>query len=540
MILLIDNYDSFTHNVYQYLSEITQDEIRVVRNDRITTTEIEALSPSHIVISPGPGRPEEAGVSVEAIRQFAGRVPILGVCLGHQAIGYAFGAAIVQASRIVHGKAEPIQLDGKGLFRSISSPSVFTRYHSLSIDQSTIPDELEVTATSPDGEVMGIRHKTMVVEGVQFHPESFASDHGKKLLSNFLCYRREPFVAKEMLSDLVAGSTLSRGDAANFMEELTEGNLTPAQIAGFLVAIAARGPRPEEVAGCASVLQRKRIPIVLDRPLLDTCGTGGDGLGTFNISSLSALAAAACGATVAKHGNRAVTSTSGSADFYRELGIAVDLPPDMTQQLIAEEGFGFLFAPIYHGAMRHAGPTRRELGVKTIMNLLGPLVNPAAAQYQLIGVYAKELVPIVAEAAHLLGIKRASVVHGLDGIDEISISASTRMITVNEDGSSTDTTINPAEYGITGHRLEDLAGGTAVENVALAREVLAGKGRPAIRDAVAINAAAALAIYGIADTIGDGLKRVQSALSDGSVSAYVDRIVSASRKLAEKANKDRA
>jgi anthranilate synthase/phosphoribosyltransferase len=190
--------------------------------------------------------------------------------------------------------------------------------------------------------------------------------------------------------------------------------------------------------------------------------------------------------------------------------------------------------------MRHAGPTRRELGVKTIMNLLGPLVNPAAAQYQLIGVYAKELVPIVAEAAHLLGIKRASVVHGLDGIDEISISASTRMITVNEDGSSTDTTIDPAEFGITGHRLEDLAGGTAVENVALAREVLAGKGRPAIRDAVAINAAAALAIYGIADTIGDGLKRVQSALSDGSVSEYVDRIVSASRKLAEKANKDRA
>ena len=282
------------------------------------------------------------------------------------------------------------------------------------------------------------------------------------------------------------------------MEELTEGNLTSAQIAAFLVAIATRGPKPEEVAGCAAVLQRKRVPVVLDRPLLDTCGTGGDGLGTFNISSLSALAAAACGATVAKHGNRAVTSTSGSADFYRVLGIAIDLPPPMTRRLIDEEGFGFLFAPIYHGAMRHAGPTRRELGVKTIMNLLGPLVNPAAAEYQLIGVYAEKLVPVVAEAAHLLGIRRAAVVHGLDGIDEISISAPTRMVVVDENGSLAESTVDPSEFGISGHRLDDLTGGSAEENVALAREVLAGKGRPAIRDAVALNAAAALAIYGLA------------------------------------------
>ncbi|MFW6380828.1 MAG: glutamine amidotransferase-related protein, partial [Spirochaetota bacterium] len=317
MIVLIDNYDSFTHNLFQYLSELTDEEIRVVRNDRVTVAQLEQLAPSRLVISPGPGRPEEAGVSVDAVKAFAGKIPILGVCLGHQAIGYAFGARIVQAKRIVHGKAEPIMIDGRGIFRSIPVPATFTRYHSLAIDFATVPDGFEVTATAEDGEIMGIRHKEHVIEGVQFHPESIASENGKRLLRNFLNYRREPFVSKAVLNGLISGSTLTREEAANFMEELTEGNLTPSQVAGFLVAIASRGPRPEEIAGCASVLQRKRTPITVDRPVLDTCGTGGDGLGTFNISSLAALAAAACGATVAKHGNRAVSSKSGSADFYR-------------------------------------------------------------------------------------------------------------------------------------------------------------------------------------------------------------------------------
>jgi len=535
MIVLIDNYDSFTHNLYQYLSEITAEEVRVVRNDRITVAQLRQLAPSRIVVSPGPGRPEDAGVSVEAIREFAGRVPILGVCLGHQAIGYAFGARIVQAKRIVHGKAEPIATDGRGLFRSIATPSVFTRYHSLAIDPATLPDGFELTATSEDGEIMGIRHKQHVLEGVQFHPESIASEAGKQLLRNFLNYRREPFVSRAVLSSLIDGATLSRAEAENFMEELTEGNLSPAQIAGFLVAIAARGPRPEEIAGCASVLQRKRTPVTIDRPVLDTCGTGGDGLGTFNISSLSALAAAACGATVAKHGNRAVSSRSGSADFYRALGIAIDLPPAYTERLIGEEGFGFLFAPIYHGAMRHAAVPRRELGVKTIMNLLGPLVNPAAAEYQLIGVYAEPYVPVVAEAASLLGIRKVMVVHGLDGIDEISVSANTRAVTIDEDGQTRETLIEPANLGVTGHQLSDLAGGDAADNAAVAMEILAGGGPAAIRDAVALNAGAALALYGVATDLVDGVARVRSAIADGTLGAFVDRVARRSQALAEQA-----
>ncbi|TVQ29353.1 MAG: anthranilate phosphoribosyltransferase, partial [Spirochaetaceae bacterium] len=434
MIVLIDNYDSFTHNLFQYLSELTTEEIRVIRNDRVTVAEIERLNPSRLIISPGPGRPEEAGVSVDAIRAFAERIPILGVCLGHQAIGHAFGARIVGAKRIVHGKVEQITVDGRGIFRSIASPAPFTRYHSLAIDADTLPADFEVSARSDDGEIMGVRHRTLPIEGVQFHPESVASEFGKRLLNNFLNYRREPFIASAVLAGLVAGHPMAQEDAANFMEELTEGNLSSAQIAAVLTAIATRGPKPQEIAGCASVLQRKRVPIRIDRPVLDTCGTGGDGLGTFNISSLSALAAAACGATVAKHGNRAVSSKSGSAEFYAALGIRTDLPPRSTERLIAENGFGFLFAPIYHGAMRHAAAPRRELGIKTMMNLLGPLVNPAGAQFQLIGVYARDYVPVVAEAAHLLGIKRVMVVHGSDGIDEISVSAPTYAVTIDADG----------------------------------------------------------------------------------------------------------
>ena len=535
MIVLIDNYDSFTHNLYQYLSELTDEPIRVVRNDRVTIDGIRQLAPSRIVISPGPGRPEDAGVSVQAVREFAGAVPVLGVCLGHQAIAEAFGARIVAAKRIVHGKAEPIVIDGRGLFRSIPNPASFTRYHSLAVDPQSLPDCLEVTARSEDGEIMGVRHTEHVIEGVQFHPESIASEAGKLLLRNFLTYRREPFVTSTVLSSLIGGASLSQEEAANFMEELTEGNLTPAQISGFLVAIAARGPRPEEIAGCASVLQRKRTPISIDRPVLDTCGTGGDGLGTFNISSLAALAAAACGATVAKHGNRAVSSKSGSADFYRSLGIAIDLPPAYTERLIREHGFGFLFAPIYHGAMRHAAAPRRELGVKTIMNLLGPLVNPAGAAYQVIGVYAPDYVPVVAEAAHLLGIEHVMVVHGLDGIDEISVSAPTRVVTVESDGELHESTLDPADFGLGGHQLTDLAGGDADENAATARELLAGGGSAAIRDAVTINAAAALAVYGVVPDIAAGVERVRTAFTDGSLASYVDRIVAASQELAEQA-----
>jgi anthranilate synthase/phosphoribosyltransferase len=532
MILIIDNYDSFTHNLYQYVQSLTDEEVRVVRNDRVSIEDIEEMNPSRIIISPGPGRPEDAGVSVDAIRSFAGSIPILGVCLGHQAIGHAFGAKISRAERIVHGKTEAISVDGRGLFRSVASPATLTRYHSLLVDADTLPPELEVTAQSRTGEVMGLRHSTQLVEGVQFHPESIASELGKKILSNFLHYNREPFVARDTLSAVMSGRHLSRHEAANFMEELTEGNLTPAQISAFLVALNMKGIQPEEIAGCAEVLQKKRVPISSDRPALDTCGTGGDGLGTFNISSLAALVAATCGARVAKHGNRAVSSKSGSADFYRALGINVDLPPSRVEELLNENDFAFLFAPLYHGAMRHAAGPRKELGVKTIMNLLGPLVNPAGASYQIIGVYDEALCEPMARAAHLLGIKRAWVVHGTDGLDELSVSAPSVIVSVNEDGDLDTRRFDPGEAGISGHSLEDLAGGEAAENARIALSLLRGEGPEAVADAVCLNAGAALVVSGIADDLSEAYRDCRNALTDGTARAKLDRTIELSHALA--------
>lgn len=536
MIVIIDNYDSFTYNIFQEISGITDDEVRVIRNDKITVEELKNLEPSKIIISPGPGRPAEAGISIDVIRTFSGKVPVLGICLGHQAIAEAFGGRIIQAASIVHGKVEKIKLDGKGLFRNLPESAGFTRYHSLAAERSSLPESLEITAESSDGEIMGIRHKEFVVEGVQFHPESIGCiDAGRTILANFLRYKREPLDKQGILNKLQQHSALSFDEAAEFMDELTEGALTPVFISAVLTALNSKGVTPEEIAGCASVLKRKKAHIKTDFPVLDTCGTGGDGKHTFNISSFSALIASACGAKVAKHGNRAVSSKSGSADFYSELGINYDLPPEISAELLREEGFVFMFAPIFHGAMRHAGPVRAELGVKTIMNLLGPLVNPADAEYQIIGVYSKELCQVMARAAKMTGVKRVMTVHSEDGLDEISPAAPSRIFFIDEDGNESDYIFKPEEAGLGGFKTADLAGGNGAENAATAGRLLEGGGPAGIRAACILNAGAALAAAGIADSIAGGCKEAEKALDSGAVKKKLESVIRKSNELAARA-----
>jgi anthranilate synthase/phosphoribosyltransferase len=531
MYVLIDNYDSFTYNLFQYISEITDQEVKVVRNDAISVKEIEELKPRGIIISPGPGRPEDAGISVDVVKHFTGKVPILGVCLGHQTIAYAYGAKIIQAQRIVHGKVENIILDGKGLFRNISSPSRFTRYHSLAVQGNTLPDFLEITARANDGEIMGVRHKRYVVEGIQFHPESMASDFGKRLLRNFLHYKRESFNTREMLSNIIAGQDMNFAEAESFMDEVTEGNFTNAQLAAFLTALNAKGPSPEEIAGCASILKKKRTLFATSHPVIDTCGTGGDGLGTFNISSLSALAAAACGVYVAKHGNRAVSSNSGSADFYKELGIKIDLTPGSAEKMLEKTGFAFLFAPLYHKAMKHAVQVRQELRIKTIFNLIGPLSNPAGSECQLIGVFSADLCLPVARAARLLGAKRVMVVHGLDGMDEISVSSVSKIVEINEQGEEKEYVFDPRTIGVKIYRLDELKGGNAKENVEITQNILSGNGNDAIKEAVLLNTGAALYIAGITESIQAGYIKAKNAFADGSVKAKIEQIIRESESL---------
>ena len=355
-----------------------------------------------------------------------------------------------------------------------------------------------------------------------------------RILANFLDYKREPFAFRPLLQRVMGGEALAMEQAAELMDEVTEGRLPASQLAAILVALGVKGYSAAEIAGCASVLARKKQPLERTAdggPVVDTCGTGGDGLATFNISSLAALVVAGCGVRVAKHGNRGVSSPTGSADLFAALGVDTGVSPAQAAGVLARTGFAFLFAPTYHGAMRHAAPVRAELGIKTVLNLLGPLVNPAAAEFQLVGVYDGALCEPMARAARLLGVRRVLVVHGADGLDEVSVTGPTRMVEIGEDDECRESEFDPASCGIAPAKLDELAGGDAAHNAALARELLAGGGTPALRDAVAVNAGAALYVAGAVPDIAAGYRRARAALADGAAAAKLNEVVAATADL---------
>lgn len=529
MIAVIDNYDSFTYNVVQNVARLTSEEIKVFRSRETQLEEIIALNPSRLIVSPGPGRPERAGISVSAVKYFAGKIPILGVCLGHQAIAYAFGAEIVSAKCIKHGIVDEIKTDGKGVFRILGKNGKFTRYHSLVVKEDTLPPEFEVTARSSDGDVMGIRHKVYPIEGVQFHPESAASGGGDAIFQAFLNYRLEGFNSKEALTRLLTGADLERHTAELFMEDLAEGMMDERQMAAVLTAIAMKGPSAGEMAGCAAVLVRKKTPLPSKRggKVLDIVGTGGDGKGSFNISSLSGLVVAAAGCPVAKHGNKAISSKSGAADFYAALGINVMATPTESAKMLDELGFCFLFAPVYHKAMKYAAPVRTALGIKTVMNLIGPLSNPADAAYQMLGCYSRSLTRPMAEASKMLGSERVMLVNSEDGFDEISPYCVTHVCEIDEDNVVKEYDIDPKEFGITGCSEEQLAGGTGKENAALAMQVLDGTlppERKGIFEAVALNAGAALYISGVSKTLKEGYEKAKATIESKVALEFLEKV----------------
>lgn len=532
MILVIDNYDSFTFNVIQILQTVTDKEIKVVRNDECTVEQLASMNPEYLIVSPGPGSPYQAGICEEAIKYFAGKIPILGICLGHQAICEAFGARIVQAKFIKHGIVEEIKLDGKGLFRSIGKSAKFTRYHSLVADEQTLSPDFEVTARAADGDIMGVRHKTLPIEGIQFHPESIASQAGKELLSSFINYHRENLNVAEYLNQLIEKKDLTEEQASFFMENVTDGSMDERAMAAILVAMAAKGPSVSEMIGCAKALLKKKKDLPLEKNgIAEIVGTGGDGKGSFNISSMSALVASSCGQRIAKHGNRAVSSKSGAADFFENLGINIMAKPEQTAKLIEKTNFGFLMAQVYHSAMRFAAPVRKVLGVKTIMNILGPLLNPACAEYEVLGVYSPALLKDYAKAAKALGAKRVMVVCSRDGYDEISPLVPTDVYQIDENGNENQYVIKPENFGITGCNEDELMGGSGKENADLALEVLKGGGRKTIKAAVGLNTAAVLYLSGKARTLKDGYNMAIEAIDSGKALKKLEEIQKVSGEL---------
>ena len=332
---------------------------------------------------------------------------------------------------------------------------------------------------------------------------------------------------QDAIQQLIAGQDLDRETATAVMDQIMSGEATDAQIGGFLVALRCKGESEDEVAGFTQVMRAKATRISGGRPpLLDTCGTGGDASGTFNISTTAAFVAAGAGCTVAKHGNRAISSQCGSADVLAELGVNIEADPARVGTCLDEAGIGFLFAQALHGAMKHAIGPRRELGTRTVFNILGPLTNPAGATRHLMGVFAPELTELQARVLRALGSERAFIVHGLDGLDEITLTGPSRVSELAA-GKVRTYEIEPGDFGIERADAAALDGGDPAANAAILREVLDGGAGPRA-DVVLLNAAAALAAAGVAEDLAGGLEAARESIASGRARQALDRLVEVS------------
>jgi len=536
MLALIDNYDSFTYNLVQYFGELGA-EIKVFRNDQVTLDELIALNPTHLVISPGPGEPiKDDGISADAIKLFSGKIPVLGVCLGHQCLGAVFGGKVGRAPRLMHGKTSKVIHDRQGIFNDIPTPFEAMRYHSLVVYEP-VPAELKVIASTVEGEVMAIKHRQHQTYGVQFHPESILTEHGKQILKNFLDMHVPPakgenLMLKPYIAKAINRTHLTSVEAEEAMNIIMTGQATPAQIGAYLVALRMKGENIDVITGSVRAMRTNALKVELtpsNSPVYDIVGTGGDGAHTFNISTAAAFVLAGTGRKVAKHGNRAASSQCGSADVLAALGLNLDLTPQQVGQAIDEIGIGFMFAPKFHPAMKHAIGPRKEIGQRTIFNILGPLTNPAGANIQLTGVFDPDLTEPLANVLKQLGSKAALVIHGAGGTDELSTCGVNRVSHL-KDGAVRTYDFDPVELGLPRATVQDLRGGTPDESAVMMRELLTGVRNGARRNAVLLNAAAALA----AET-GDfksALEEAKESLDGGTALACMEALVEFSKSLA--------
>ena len=334
---------------------------------------------------------------------------------------------------------------------------------------------------------------------------------------------------REAIGALVSGRSLTMEEAASVMEEIMEGKATPAQLGAFLTALRIKGETAEEIAGLASVMRAKATRVLIAEPVLDIVGTGGDGANTFNISTTAAFVAAGAGLKVAKHGNRAASSQCGSADVLEALGVRIELNAEQVQRCIEQVGIGFMFAPAFHPAMKYAAVPRREIGIRTVFNILGPLTNPASARAQVLGVADRMLVEKMALALRGLGCHHALVVHGEDGLDEITINGQTQVYEV-KDGSIKIYSISPEDLSLARADLSSLRGGTVTENAAILRSVLIGTPGPR-RDVVLMNAAAALLAGDRVDTLQQGVALAGEVIDSGHALAKLERLIEFSQSL---------
>ena len=536
MILLIDNYDSFVYNVAQYLQELTVEEVKTVRNDQITLADIRKMNPSHIVLSPGPKHPKNSKVCLEILQQID-NIPILGICLGHQAVGLVNGATVARLSEPLHGKTSEITVTDENsvLFRGLPKNFEVMRYHSLYVSKRGLPDTLKVTALSTDGVIMAMEHRWKPIYSIQFHPESFFTQYGKNIIKNFLVgtlpdenvdanNERERLIANEVcskyLKKLQDNLPLSDTDFKEICAVINKKHYDIVQLGALLVLISEKSLYPESLTAFVKNILAYSTTFADERPMIDLCGTGGDGLKTINISTSVAFIVGALGVKVAKHGNRSVTSKSGSTDVLDSLGVEVVTSLMKQLNLLDSKGLAFFHAPFFHPLVGEVKEVRQRLGIRTVFNVLGPLLHPnTKLKYQLVGLYHEPVMRLYAETLKLLGRKHALVVRGNDGLDEISICDETKIVEI-KDGKILEYTIAPEMFGFKRAFHADIEGGSPDENAEILLRILKGEEKSAKRDIVVLNAMFALYTAEVVKHPADAKALIEEALESGKVYEY--------------------
>jgi len=544
MILMIDNYDSFVFNVEQYLKEMTDDEVITVRNDAITIDDIKKMNPSKIIFSPGPKHPKNSGICLEILNNTdeLGNIPILGICLGHQAIGMNFGGEIKRLENPLHGKTSEITVlsENSVLFKNLPKKFKVMRYHSLYVDD--IPENLEVTAKSEDGVAMAVEHKSKNIFGIQFHPESIFTEYGKNMIRNFLNIE----VSETLQNDENSKNTNEKGnfiDMNKYLKKLQENialtdtdfreickiidskNYDIVQLGALLVLISEKSLYPESLTAFVKNILEYSTTFEDDSDMIDVCGTGGDGFKTINISTAVAFILGAMGVNVAKHGNRAISSKSGSSDVLDKLGVPLENSLANQIEKLHVKNLAFFHAPFFHKLVGEVREVRSRLGIRTVFNILGPLLHPnTKLKYQLVGLYHEPVHRLYAETLQLLGRKHALAVRGNDGLDEITICDDTKIIEVKGE-QILEYTVSPESFGFKRAFHSEIEGGTPEENAEILIKILKGEEKSAKFDIVVLNAMFALYTADVVDHPAKAKDMVLEAIESGKVYEFYKNYV---------------
>lgn len=497
MILLIDNYDSFVFNIKTMLNQLTNDEIAVYRNDKITLDEIKRLSPNAIILSPGPKHPKDSGICLEIFKARF-NVPVLGICLGHQALGLCFGAKIQRLKEVAHATSSQISLIAQSeLFREFPKDFSVMRYHSLEVVD--LPSELEALAYTKDKVLMAMRHKDLPYFGVQFHPESYFSEYGLKIFENFLKFKgqtsqkaSEKPTLTSFITKLQDNQGLNTDDFARICQIIASREYEAVQLGALLVLITEKSLDERSLSALVSNILKYSQTFNDESEMIDIVGTGGDGFKSINVSTTTAFILGTLGVKVAKHGNRAISSASGSSDVLSALKIPAFDSIAKQVKVLDEQGLTFFHAPFFHSLVGEVKEVRAKLGVRTVFNVLGPLLHPnLSLKYQLMGNYHAPVHRLLIEVLRNLGRKHALVVRGNDGMDEISICDETSIYEL-KDGQIFNYTISPEQFGFKRAFHSEIVGGDAKQNAKILLDTLSGKQKGAKFDIVVLNAMFAL------------------------------------------------